>query len=334
MGFELPDGKTARNLQEQVKFLSEKLKDLYAAVNKIGIRVLVVDELPEEGEPATIYLVPAEDASQENIYNEYMWIEDEWELIGSTAIDLSDYMTLSTDQTVSGEKTFSNGLDTLSIDFVDTTWKISGDTTYDQLQIIKGNNPIIKYTNTDVFPRNNQNLGSSTYEFKNLYLTGSAYFNSNAYITDGGTSGAVLKFYRSNVLAAEMLNGWLTNYGGVRPNTGATYDLGDSTRTWRNLYLNGELRLATSGSYQWLLKSDGINIYIGSYLNGTTYDDSYLIKPLYFSPKYNGTNSLGETTRRWKDLYLSGNISDGTNSVSVADLAALITYAKGQGWIS
>ena len=42
---------------------------------------------------------------------------------------------------------------------------------------------------------------------------------------------------------------------------------------------------------------------------------------------------LGRPTNKWRDLYLDGSLTDGTNSVSIADLAALITYAKGQGWI-
>ena len=44
--------------------------------------------------------------------------------------------------------------------------------------------------------------------------------------------------------------------------------------------------------------------------------------------------NIGNSTHRIKDAYIAGNISDGTNSVTVADLAALITYAKAQGWIS
>lgn len=34
------------------------------------------------------------------------------------------------------------------------------------------------------------------------------------------------------------------------------------------------------------------------------------------------------------DLSVAGKIKNGTDEVSVADLAALITYAKAEGWIS
>lgn len=50
-------------------------------------------------------------------------------------------------------------------------------------------------------------------------------------------------------------------------------------------------------------------------------------------PDSNNTYDLGRNGVAWRDLFLSRNLSDGTNSVNVADLAALIAYAKGQGWI-
>lgn len=43
---------------------------------------------------------------------------------------------------------------------------------------------------------------------------------------------------------------------------------------------------------------------------------------------------LGASSIQWNDLYLKGSLSDGTNSVSVADLKALVDYAKTQGWIN
>lgn len=94
MGFELPDGKTARNLQEQVAFLSEKLKDLYAAFNELGIKKIeIVDELPETGQEGTLYLVAATLPDVGDIYEEYIWYNESWERIGSTQIDLSNYYT-------------------------------------------------------------------------------------------------------------------------------------------------------------------------------------------------------------------------------------------------
>lgn len=57
-----------------------------------GVNYVVVDELPTVGEEGTIYLVPKSTSKTDNVYNEYMYIEDEWELIGDTQADLTDYV--------------------------------------------------------------------------------------------------------------------------------------------------------------------------------------------------------------------------------------------------
>ena len=52
----------------------------------------VVDELPEQGESNVIYLVPNEQ-SDDNEYEEYIWVNNKWELIGTTKVDLTPYYT-------------------------------------------------------------------------------------------------------------------------------------------------------------------------------------------------------------------------------------------------
>lgn len=52
----------------------------------------VVDELPEQGESNVIYLVPNEQAA-DNEYEEYIWVNNNWELIGTTRVDLTPYYT-------------------------------------------------------------------------------------------------------------------------------------------------------------------------------------------------------------------------------------------------
>lgn len=44
-----------------------------------------------------------------------------------------------------------------------------------------------------------------------------------------------------------------------------------------------------------------------------------------FKPVYDGNQSLGQSGQRWGNLYLSGNLSDGTNSIKIADIVALQT---------
>ena len=63
--------------------------DLTAASSK------AVREYVTSVAPSVIYLVPKSKGSDKNCYDEYMWISSVWELIGSTAVDLSDYIRTS-----------------------------------------------------------------------------------------------------------------------------------------------------------------------------------------------------------------------------------------------
>lgn len=238
MGFELPNGKTARNIQEQVAFITEKVKELFAAVGDLGFKIVKVEELPEEGAARTIYLVPSDDPEEENAFNEYLWIEDGWELIGSTAIDLSNYVDLTSAQTISGNKYFSG------------VASFIGGANF--------NGPI----KTSFYPEtsNSYDLGFSDYTWRNIYLSNGIYLTANWYIHES-TRGII----------------YLENVG---QNTGLKFE-----------------------------------------------------RDILFPETPNYT-SLGTQVKKFKNLYLSGEISDGTNAAIVADIAALITYAKAQGWIS
>lgn len=51
----------------------------------------VVQTLPASGVKGTIYLV-SNSGTGTNIYDEYIWVNNAWELIGTTAVDLTDYL--------------------------------------------------------------------------------------------------------------------------------------------------------------------------------------------------------------------------------------------------
>lgn len=52
-----------------------------------------VETLPVTGESNVIYLVPRSEEETNNVYDEYIWLDEAWEKIGSTDIDLSGYVT-------------------------------------------------------------------------------------------------------------------------------------------------------------------------------------------------------------------------------------------------
>lgn len=49
--------------------------------------------LPETGEDYTIYLVPADVQEAGNIYSEYLWVNNQFEFLGSANIDISQFAT-------------------------------------------------------------------------------------------------------------------------------------------------------------------------------------------------------------------------------------------------
>lgn len=62
-----------------------------AVTEAAHITFQVVDALPDTGQPNVIYLVPSVDVDANNVKTEYMWINNAWEIIGTTTADLSDY---------------------------------------------------------------------------------------------------------------------------------------------------------------------------------------------------------------------------------------------------
>ena len=55
------------------------------------VQIQVVSSLPQSGQANTIYLVPS-GGSQPDVYDEYVWVNSAWELIGNTEVDLSNYL--------------------------------------------------------------------------------------------------------------------------------------------------------------------------------------------------------------------------------------------------
>ena len=152
---------------------------------------------------------------------------------------------------------------------------------------------------------NTTDVGSSSSRIKDLHLSGTAYLP----IIEDSTAIS----FKINGIERFKLNGADAITGRLYPSYYNTFDVGTSSLKYKDLYLAGSINLGTSG----VLK----------YENSTfIFNDDVL-------PAVTDNYDLGSSSVKWRDLYLSRNLTDGTNSVSLADLAALIAYAKGQGWI-
>ena len=73
-------------------FTKQEVNDLISAITTMDIQV--VQTLPTEDiSTTTIYLVPKTTAGTNDAYDEYIYVSNAWEHIGSTDIDLSGYQT-------------------------------------------------------------------------------------------------------------------------------------------------------------------------------------------------------------------------------------------------
>lgn len=82
-------------------YTKQEVNNLISTISTINI--LVVSSLPTVGKENVIYLVPKE-AEPRDTYNEYIYVNNNWEHIGNTKVDLSDYYTKSQTNNLLNEK--------------------------------------------------------------------------------------------------------------------------------------------------------------------------------------------------------------------------------------
>lgn len=75
-----------------------KVTALENAINSlVGFTATIVDSLPSTGEEGIMYLTLSEGGVEQDIYNEYIWVNNKFEKIGNTSVevDLSGYATIN-----------------------------------------------------------------------------------------------------------------------------------------------------------------------------------------------------------------------------------------------
>lgn len=98
-------------------------QEVVALINQITtINFKVVDALPDTGESNLIYLVKKE-GSGDDVHDEYIWVEEKWEKIGSTTVDLTNYYT----------KTDADGRFALKTSIADMLTKTEAKNTYQSI---------------------------------------------------------------------------------------------------------------------------------------------------------------------------------------------------------
>lgn len=121
---ELPDvsefiKKTVDDLVNYYKkdetYTQQEVNQLVGSIKTVSMKI--VPEKPSIGETNVIYLIPNSKSEIENIYDEYIYANDKWELIGSTAIDLSDIYTKNEINTILYDYITSNDLEEILKDY-------------------------------------------------------------------------------------------------------------------------------------------------------------------------------------------------------------------------
>lgn len=85
------EGASSQAINDAIRLCEEYTDEQIAQILSFDIEV--VQELPQNPDDHTIYFVPKDVYEPENGYDEYIYVNNEWELIGSTSVDLSNYYT-------------------------------------------------------------------------------------------------------------------------------------------------------------------------------------------------------------------------------------------------
>lgn len=108
------------------------LGNLLAQVDSEIFRV--VSELPATGLANKIYLVPSSNPETQNVLEEFIWVDNDWEKIGAVSVDLSNYFTKTEINSMLKSKVDKN------VDIVPGTYpKI----TYDAKGLVTGGGPLV-----------------------------------------------------------------------------------------------------------------------------------------------------------------------------------------------
>lgn len=109
-----PDGSKAINIDLSTYALKTAVtQEIAQAVSGIkSFEAKVVAELPESGQAGILYLVANEDEEEQNAYDEYLWINNKYEKLGTRNIDLSQYALKSELPTKLSQLTNDSGFQT------------------------------------------------------------------------------------------------------------------------------------------------------------------------------------------------------------------------------
>lgn len=340
--------KEFRNIQEQVL---KNAQDIEALKNRPLLEIEIVDELPETGQEGILYLVPSEDSSEGNLYEEFVWVNDTWEQVGSASIDLSAYPTLAGDNEFTGENTFSDTTHFADIETqniapaTNSTYDIGADGKY--YKEIKANKHTVSASGYGL-EKDGSDLRINT--GADIKIKSSAGDSANVCIypySDGKGSLGKSNVRFSNVNTSSVTNDYsalsIKGKGGisitcdsdssVRPSQNEQLYLGSDGSRWKRIYVgaNG----IDFGNNAWIQK-DGSNRLAFTY-NGNTKvkignTETYFVN--HVEPDTSNTYDLGRSGMYWRNAYITNIVNAGGTSIATNSLVTKPDYDNPNVWAS
>ena len=277
-------------------------EDIEELKNRPLLEIEFVDELPETGEAGILYLVPVEDGEDPNNYEEYIWANGEWELIGSTAVDISNMVTTDTDQEIDGAKTFKGDNSTGGKIFIEgpltikrstdtsaATWRINpwGSSGLD-IKMGPNEDGVKINGGTAIQPLSGStmDIGADSKYFKEAKVNKYTVAASGYDITKDGAN-----------MKIQADGNPIVFRGNVEPTTDGTYALGKSNVRWTTVNTSS---VANDYSALSIKGKGGISI---------TCDNGSSVRPSQNEQLY-----LGSDGSRWNRIYVGANGIDFGNN--------------------
>lgn len=257
MAIKLPDGRIMRTLPEQVDKNMQDIATINNEVNVIKESISIAYKIQGSATVADLNANRPDAAMNGYVYNMtdagslinsdesttsvqigdnvvLVWNDGNyfWDRL-SGVVDTSNLVTLDTDQTITGLKTFDNQINFYN-SVANVVSAIQG-TNYGGIDFKIGNSSIFLIEGGAIYSRtslrttnSNADLGTSTFKWRDLYLSNGIHLGNGFFKYDSG--------FRFDA-------GILPDIGSSGPNG---QDIGGSAAKWRSLYLAGEISDGTN----------------------------------------------------------------------------------------
>ena len=172
------------------------------AIADAGGKVLVVTELPAKGNPNTIYMVPNESSSANDVYDEYIWMvtteKTGWEFLGNkhVEVDLTGYYNKTqVDKAIEDSEARSTAAIALKVDKVDGKQLSTNDyTTAEKQEVAKIANKVDKVEGKQLSTEDYTTAEKT--KLQGVAANANNYVHpttaGNKHIPAGGTAGQIL----------------------------------------------------------------------------------------------------------------------------------------------